>query len=56
MAEYLGLAPIVMRVAFVVAALAGGPGLFAYIVLAFIVPNAPALPSADRQSLPPPRA
>ena len=53
LAEYFDVDPNLMRVLFVVAALLGGPGLLAYLVIAVIVPSNPALPSADRTSLPP---
>lgn len=45
-AEYLGLDPALVRVAFVVATLWGGVGMLLYVVLAIILPvddNAPAL-------------
>ncbi len=37
--EYLGVDPVLVRVVFVLAALAGGPGLIAYIVLALVMPE-----------------
>lgn len=39
--EYFGVDPVLVRVAFVLATLAGGPGLIAYIVLALVMPEAP---------------
>ena len=41
-AKYFSLDPTLVRLVFVVAALAGGPGLLAYIVLAIVVPEEPA--------------
>ena len=40
-ASYLGIDPTLVRILWVVFALAGGPGIFAYIILAVIVPEEP---------------
>jgi len=40
-ADYLGVDATLVRIAWVLLALAGGPGLLLYIVLAVIVPEAP---------------
>lgn len=40
-AEYLGIDSTIVRLIFVAFALAGGPGILVYIVLAFIVPEEP---------------
>lgn len=37
--EYFGVDPVLVRVIFVLATLAGGPGLLAYIILAVIMPE-----------------
>ena len=37
LAQYLGLDPTIIRLIFVLATLAGGPGLIAYIVLALVI-------------------
>jgi phage shock protein C len=39
LAEYFGVDPTLVRVLFVLFALAGGPGLILYIILALIVPE-----------------
>lgn len=39
--EYFGIDPTVIRLLFVLFALAGGPGLILYIILALVVPEAP---------------
>jgi phage shock protein PspC (stress-responsive transcriptional regulator) len=39
LAEYIGIDPTLMRVIFVLATLAGGPGLLVYIVLAMVMPE-----------------
>lgn len=38
-AEYLDLDPVIIRLAFVLMTLAGGPGLLAYLILAIIMPE-----------------
>jgi len=38
-AEYFGVDPTIVRLAFVLMALAGGPGLIFYIILALIIPE-----------------
>ena len=39
LAEYFGIDPTIVRILFVLATLAGGPGLIAYIVLALVIPD-----------------
>lgn len=39
--EYFGVDPTLVRLAFVVFALMGGPGLLLYIILAIVVPEEP---------------
>jgi len=41
LAEYLGIDPTLVRLGFVLLALAGGPGLLLYIIMWMIVPEAP---------------
>ena len=41
LAEYFGIDPTVVRLAFVVLALLGGPGLIIYILMWILVPEAP---------------
>jgi phage shock protein PspC (stress-responsive transcriptional regulator) len=41
LAEYLALDSTLIRLLFVVFALAGGPGLLAYIIMLFVVPEKP---------------
>ncbi len=41
LAQYFGIDPTIVRVLFVLLALAGGPGLILYIILALIVPEEP---------------
>lgn len=40
-AEYLGIDPTVVRILWVILALAGGPGVLLYIIMAVIVPEEP---------------
>ena len=40
-AEYFEMDPTIIRLIFVLLALAGGPGLIAYIVLAIVIPEKP---------------
>jgi phage shock protein C len=54
-AKYFSVDPTIIRLLFVVTALAGGPGLLAYIVLAIIIPEEPAGYVAP-SSTPAPRA
>lgn len=42
LAVYLGLDVSIVRIAFIVLALLGGPGLLLYIILALVVPEEPA--------------
>jgi len=46
-AEYLEIDPTLVRLAFVVLTLMGGPGVVIYIIMALVVPEAP---SAKRKS------
>jgi phage shock protein C len=55
-AEYFRVDPTLVRLLFVLFALAGGPGLIAYIVLAIIVPERPADYEAASPSAPAPQA
>ncbi len=40
LAEYLGVDATLVRLAFVILALAGGPGLLIYLILWFVMPEA----------------
>ncbi len=40
-AEYLGLDPTIVRLLWVLLALAGGPGVVLYIIMAVVVPEEP---------------
>lgn len=40
-AEYFNVDPTIIRLLFVITAMAGGPGLLAYIILAIIIPEEP---------------
>ena len=42
--KYFNVDPTLIRLLFVIAAAAGGPGLIAYIILAIVVPEEPASP------------
>ncbi len=42
LAEYFGIDPTLVRLFFVFAALAGGPGLIIYLVMMLVVPEKPA--------------
>jgi phage shock protein PspC (stress-responsive transcriptional regulator) len=39
-AEYYGLDPVLVRVAFVLLAFLGGPGILLYIILLLVIPEA----------------
>lgn len=39
LADYFGVDPTIVRILFVLLALAGGPGLIFYIILALIIPE-----------------
>lgn len=39
--QYLGIDPTVVRLLFIIFALAGGPGLLAYIIMLIVVPLEP---------------
>ena len=41
LANYLALDPTLIRILFIVLALAGGPGFLAYIIMLFVVPEEP---------------
>lgn len=41
LAEYFGVDATIVRILFVLATIAGGPGIILYIVLALIMPEAP---------------
>lgn len=41
LAKYFDLDPTIVRLIFIAIALAGGPGLILYIVLAFVIPEEP---------------
>ncbi len=41
LAEYFGIDPTIVRLAFVVLALLGGPGLIVYLIMWIVVPEAP---------------
>ena len=47
LAEYFKIDPTLVRLLFVLFALAGGPGLLAYIVLWIVVPEAPGSTPAE---------
>ncbi len=44
--KYLAMDPTVVRLIFVLLALAGGPGLLAYLILLIVVPEEPLAPPA----------
>jgi len=46
--EHFDVDPVWIRLAFIAAALLGGPGVVAYLLMVAIVPRQTALPSADR--------
>lgn len=50
--EYFEVDPVWVRLALVVLALMGGPGLLAYLIMWLVVPRAPALPPGQE----PPKA
>lgn len=54
LAEYFDIDPLLVRIGFVIAALAGGPGLIAYLVLWIALPKGPPSPPASPGPLPPP--
>lgn len=41
LAEYLGVDPTIVRLLWVIFAIAGGPGVVAYIIMAVVVPEEP---------------
>ena len=47
--DYLAVDPTLLRLLFIVFALAGGPGLLAYIIMLVVVPEEP-LPEKDAAS------
>ncbi len=52
-ADYFGIDPTLIRVAFVVFALAGGPGFIAYIIMLLIVPEEPSATEAVVEAVEP---
>ncbi|MEX1369483.1 MAG: PspC domain-containing protein [Nannocystaceae bacterium] len=50
--EHMGVSPTLVRIGFVLLALAGGPGLLAYGILTLLMAPARALPSGPRWQLP----
>jgi phage shock protein PspC (stress-responsive transcriptional regulator) len=52
--ERYGWDPTWVRLAFVLATLAGGPGIVVYLVAALIMPRNPSLTGFEAASLPPP--
>ena len=48
--EYFDIDPTLVRLLFVVTALAGGPGLLAYIIMLIVVPSEPELATASGPS------
>ncbi|HLC35793.1 MAG TPA: PspC domain-containing protein [Anaerolineales bacterium] len=48
--EYFDIDPTIVRLLFVVTALAGGPGLLAYIIMLIVVPSEPELATASGPS------
>lgn len=40
-AEYFGVDPVIVRIVFVLLALAGGPGFLLYIILWIVMPESP---------------
>jgi phage shock protein C len=53
-AEYFEMDPTVIRLIFVLLAMAGGPGLIAYIILAIIIPEKPVDYQAPSAPIEPP--
>ncbi len=51
--EYFDIDPTLVRIAFVLLAMAGGPGVIAYIILAFVIPEAPEEPQEKVKNAPP---
>ncbi|MEM7799927.1 MAG: PspC domain-containing protein [Chloroflexota bacterium] len=39
LADYFGVDPVIMRIAFIILALAGGPGFLIYLILWIIMPQ-----------------
>ena len=39
--EYFDIDPTIVRIVFIIGALAGGPGVLLYIILALVVPEGP---------------
>lgn len=50
-AEYLGIDSTIVRLLFVAFALAGGPGILVYIILAFVVPEEPEIPQTTAEKV-----
>ena len=53
LADYLGIDPTIMRVLFVVLALAGGPGILAYLILWIVMPEGETVGSGEPPAAPP---
>ena len=52
LAEYFDIDPTIVRLAFVLLALAGGPGIVVYIIMAIVVPEAPVGAYGTRSAAP----
>lgn len=50
--EHFGVDPTLVRIAFVLFALMGGPGIVAYLVFTLVMPEPRALPAPARWQLP----
>ncbi len=50
-ADYLAIDPTIVRILFALFALAGGPGLLVYIVLAVIIPEEPEFVQASAEKI-----
>ncbi len=48
-AEYFGIDSTIVRLLFIAFALAGGPGILVYIILAFVVPQEPEYTQASAE-------
>ena len=49
--EYFAIDPTLVRLLFVFAALAGGPGLIAYLIMLIVVPEEPESPPVGNETL-----
>ena len=52
LAERYGWDPLLVRLAFVVGLLLGGPGILVYLAMAIVVPRNPSLPGRSYAALP----